>query len=246
MLNTPDPVAGRPPSGPADGPLAGEHDLHVLRHRVVDLAVSAIHGCRWASLTQLQDGELQTTAATAPLVGAVDAAQFRLGEGPSLDAFLAVDTCLVPDTSDEIRWPSWCRTARILGVGSVLSVRLATPTRKVGALNLYASRPRAFRDPDVHDAHLLAAHAANALARTHEISAVETSLEARHIIKFAQEILMAADHRLTLGEAFRTLRQAAEISDTGLRRVAEGVIERRSDSLPRPRGATGHGAGGQM
>lgn len=37
---------------------------------------------------------------------------------------------------------------------------------------------------------------------------------------------MAADHRLTLGEAFRVLRQAAESSDTGLRRAAESVIER--------------------
>jgi AmiR/NasT family two-component response regulator len=77
------------------------------------------------------------------------------------------------------------------------------------------------------------------------------SLEARQIIKVAQEILLAADHRLTLGEAFRVLRQAAESSDTALRRVAEDVIEQGSGSTPGPRETAAHAtrtsrAGGPM
>lgn len=103
-VKTPDP-AGQPPPLHEDGPLAGERDLNIMTQRVVDLAVAAIRGCQWASLTQLQGGQLQTTASTAPVAETADAAQYRLEEGPTLDAFLAVDTCLVGDTINEIRWP---------------------------------------------------------------------------------------------------------------------------------------------
>ncbi len=234
----PDPVAGQSPPREPGEPLASEHDHVFVEQRVVDLAVAGIRSCQWASLTQLKDGELQTSATTGPGFDEADAAQYRLEEGPSLDAIWADDTYHVRDASTETRRPRWCRVAHALGVGSMLTVRLATSTRKVGALNLYASESKAFDDKDIQEAHRLAATAAVALARSREFSTLHRSLQTRHIVEIALEILMDADQRLTPGDAFRALCRAAEDDNIGLRRGAEVVIERHDAALPTLREAT--------
>jgi hypothetical protein len=223
--------------------LAAEHEPYLLKQGIVDLALAAVQGCDWASMTQLRGGKLGTAASTDPVVDRADAAQYRLEEGPSLDAIWAQDTCHVHDTSSETRWPRWCRAAHRLGVGSLVTVRLAAPARRVGALNYYASKADAFGDEDVQAAHVFAAQAAVAMVRLGDLSDLQRGMQTRHIIEIAQGILMADDRQLTPSDAFRVLRDTAHSQHVGLRDFAEQIVEARRPAVPLPRITGGVGLG---
>ncbi len=202
---------------------------------VVDLAVETVHGCDWAGITLHRGGRLQTPASTDPVVTRADDLQYDLGEGPCIDAIWADDTYLAPDLADETRWPRWVPAARDLGIASILSVRLATHELTVGGLNLYSSRPGVYDEDDVQVAHVYAAHAAAALAVSHQISTLQSALQTRHRIGVAQGILMQR-FGVTIDQAFQVLRRTSQDHNIKLRDLAEDVIDARG--IP-PRYANG-------
>jgi GAF domain-containing protein len=194
--------------------------------RVVRMAIETIDGCDYAGVSLRRGkGRVETPAATHQVVADCDALQYELSEGPCLDAISHRDTYVVKDTRTDPRWPTWCPRAAELGIGSILSVRLASTSETLGALNLYAARHDSFTSDDVDVAHVYASNAAVALVAAKRISGLETALETRHLIGVAQGILMQR-YGLSLDRAFEVLRRYSSQTNIKLRDVAAKVVAR--------------------
>lgn len=209
--------------------LAAQPDTAHTLQSVVDLAVATVAACDWAGVTVRRGKTLATPASTGAVVNEVDQLQYDLVEGPCIDAVWADDTYRIDDMATESRWPVWAPGAHRLGIGSSLSVRLATTDDTIGGLNLYAREPGAFDDDDVQLAHEYARHAAAALAVAHEVTTLRTALQTRHGIGVAQGILRAR-HRLTLDQTFTVLVRVSRDNNLRLAELADLVIE--ANGLP--------------
>jgi hypothetical protein len=102
--------------------LAGT-DAHATLQRAVELAVATIGPCDMAGVSVRQGrNQVSTPAWTDDLVTKLDAEQYRLQEGPCLDAVFIDEVYVVEDMANEDRWPRWAPFAAGLGVGSIVSV----------------------------------------------------------------------------------------------------------------------------
>ena len=169
-------------------------------------------------------GTLETVAATADVVRRADELQRELGEGPW---FSARDdrTLRSNDLANEERWSRWCAAAAEMDLASLLAVSLVHDGRRIGMVSLYSERPRFFDDDDEALPHLLARHAAIALARAEQELNLNVALDARKLIGQAQGILM---ERFGLDER---------------RAFAEHRPERRRPPAPGSRGQRDHRLG---
>jgi ANTAR domain/GAF domain len=201
---------------------------HTLQ-RIVDLAVETIEGCHLAGISMRHGKRVETPAASEPLVNQLDQWQYDLSEGPCLDAVFVDDMYVIEDMSTEDRWPNWAPKAASLGVQSVLSVRLATPSAVVGGLNLYSTALYAYDEDQVITAAVYATHASNAIAATGQISGLNTALETRHMIGLAQGLLMQR-YGLTEQQAFQFLARISQDANVKLRDVVAKVITEAKDN----------------
>lgn len=194
---------------------------------VLDYALRSV-GADSGSVMLLHDRKtIEIAGSSDDTAVAADRLQIECGEGPCLDAAIEVDDFLVVDTLEEQRWQTWCkRVADELDIRSVLSIRLNTPTSRIGALNLFATEPHRFARADAEVAHLLAGHAAVALASTRTESNLWRAIDARKLIGQAQGILM---ERFDLEEekAFAVLRRYSQHNNIKLREVAEQLVRTR-------------------
>jgi GAF domain-containing protein len=208
---------------------------------VLTYAVGAV-GADSACVMLLRRGgrEIEIAGATEPAAERADRLELETGEGPCLDAARDnADSAVIADTRIDQRWPVWCkRVAADLGIRSVLSVQLGTPSDRIGALNLYAGDPGRFDTDDLAVAHVLARHAAVALARDREHANLWRAIDARKLIGQAQGILMER-FDLDADRAFAVLRRYSQDNNLKLRDVAQRLIDaRRLPDDPRDAGPT--------
>jgi len=203
--------------------------------KVLEFARTAV-GCSHASVVFVHAKKrIETVASTHPAISALEAAQMELGEGPDVTIVEGRNSVLVDDTHREERWPAWAAAAAEAGFRSLVGVRLYTSERTYGSLNLYDSRPNRFNEEDRQVAHVVARHAAIALAKAHESDHLWRAIDARKLIGQAQGILM---ERYDLDEerAFEALRRYSQDNNVKLRDVAATVVsERRLSDAPGPR-----------
>ena len=157
---------------------------------VVRRALEVVPSSHHASVTMRRNGGTQTIASTSEMATDCDRLQYELGEGPCVDAALEQEPFVAGDLHSDRRWPTWGPRVADLGVHSVLSVQLSTPSEVLGALNLYAERRQAFDGDDVDAALIFTTHAANALGTARLVTGLQTAMESRHLIGVAQGILM--------------------------------------------------------
>jgi transcriptional regulator with GAF, ATPase, and Fis domain len=204
--------------------LLSEPRFELTAQRVVDLAVATIAGCDYAGISIRRGSVVQTPASTDVLVDQLDQEQYDLQEGPCLDAIWVEDTYQITDMSREERWPNWAPRAAAAGIGSTLSVRLATAKNLVGGLNLYSRDVDAFDDDAVLTAHIYATHASSAIALTEEVDGLRTAMQSRHAIGIAQGMLMLR-YGLDEDASFQVLRRLSSHENIKLRDVAARVIK---------------------
>lgn len=191
---------------------------------ITKLAVDTVPACDACGVSiRRPDGSVDTPACTSPSVEKADALQYELGEGPCLDAVWKLDTYVIEDMESEKRWPRWAPAAAGLGFQSIVSVRLDTPERTLGGLNLYARVPHAFDNTDVMIASIFARHAANALTATRRSDGLHTALQTRQAIGIAQGMLMQR-YGLSLDQAFEVLRRYSQDQNIKLRVLAEELV----------------------
>ncbi|BCY12718.1 GAF and ANTAR domain-containing protein [Actinoplanes sp. L3-i22] len=210
----------------------GETDLEGVMATVAELAKRTVPGAYEVSVTLIRDRGPHTVASTGAAADHIDKWQYERGSGPCLDACRARSTLSVDDVSAERRWPGWDENAGVVGVNSALSVGLPIRERVAGALNIYATSPRAFDEEAVVLAETFASYAAVALANAHLYDTtvtlaqhMQTAMESRAVIEQAKGIIMS-QRRCSADEAFTILSRASQESNRKLREVAADLVDR--------------------
>jgi len=198
---------------------------------IVLAARDALPGFDHVGLALLtRTGEVETKAATDPLVRELDHLQYTAGEGPCLSALRETPVVVVPDLRREQRWPRYLSSALRTGLRSQMAVRLSVGDQAtLGGLNLYST----VRDDIAPEAQELATsfatHAAIALHQAREIANLHDALESRKVIGQAIGIVMER-YQLNEDRAFAFLVRASSYGNVKLRDVAQELVDK-SNSL---------------
>lgn len=194
--------------------------------RVLSYALGAVD-CEYAGVIFVHGrSRVETAAATDPLIETLEKVQVECGEGPDIDVLTDRYSVLVSDTLIDRRWPNWAEQVATQGIRSLLSVRLYTSASTIGTLSLYDSRPDHFDLDDQAVAHMLARHAAVALASARTTENLWQAVDARKLVGQAQGILMER-YQLTADQAFAVLMRYSQDNNIKLRAVAEGLVSSR-------------------
>ncbi|MFT4265133.1 MAG: GAF and ANTAR domain-containing protein [Nocardioides sp.] len=205
---------------------AGADDERAAANRVIDQALELLPDVDWVSLTiKVRQEGYATLAASDDVARQADALQYALDEGPCIEAADRAEWFRSGSVASDPRWPAWGPRAAELGIGSLLSVRLAAGDGALGALNMYARPTGRFDDRDEVDfAVLYGAHAAASLTAAREIEGLHNAISSRHVIGLAQGILMER-FGLTVERSFDLLRRYSSESNVKLAAVAAELVD---------------------
>jgi GAF domain-containing protein len=192
---------------------------------VLSFALDAV-GCTQAGVAVLNRGRLEVAAVTDPVIKDIYRCQIDDGEGPLITAALERRTIRVSDTAKETRWPRWSTMISALGLLTVMQVPLTIAGKTVGVLSLYSTKVDGFDDDDEAVAHILARHAAVAVATARQEESLVEAVDARKLIGQAMGILMER-FAVDGDRAFAILRRYSQDNNIKLRAVAEQLIETR-------------------
>ena len=187
---------------------------------ITHTARATLAGVDGVSITLVEGRALRTIGATDPLVEAADAQQYRLGEGPSIDASLGVPLSHANDVGKDLRWQAYGRAVAELGIHAQTAIPLCAEGRLVGVLNLYSTQPGPLDEGVLEAAMRLANAAGELLWMTRRLDAVAQATAAGPDVAAATRIVMQR-YRLDEERAFHCLVQAAATSRVRLRQVAK-------------------------
>ncbi|MDP1821308.1 MAG: GAF and ANTAR domain-containing protein [Acidimicrobiales bacterium] len=206
-------------------------------HRIAEVTLEAVPAASVAGMSMLGEDEQPTTAIyTDEDSPEIDAAQYREGKGPCLDAWRTQEPVLLAEFDDEATaaYPGFVAACLEHGIASTLSLPMVSGDTGIGALNLYSPKPDAFSDADQLLGRNLAAATSVVLAN---VSAYWTAfdlsenlnqaLQSRAVIEQAKGILMAGSRNMTADEAFDLLRKASQRENVKLNEIARRIVERR-------------------
>ena len=206
--------------------LSGAGDSEAALHRIVDLAVKYVEGCRCASIITLRGKQPHRLAISDETAEQLDRLQFELNSGPGLDAAQLEASYVVRDLLSEQRWPKFATLAsQATPIRGVLAFSLIPGQHS--ALTMYTEHASGFTDEAIDIATIFASHAASlvALMAAEDHSAnLETALQSSREIGIALGILMA-HRKITHEAAFALLRTASQTLHRKLRDVASEVVE---------------------
>ncbi|WP_111766163.1 GAF and ANTAR domain-containing protein [Nakamurella deserti] len=209
----------------------GRLTLEDLLVQVAEFAVRAIPGADGAGLTLLEPNREDIIVKSTEFVRQIDDIQYRLGEGPCISAAAEGLTMRSGSLGGDPRWPRFGPRAGRLGVHSVLSLPLLTPSGVVGAMNVYAHARNAFDVRAEQLGQLFAApaaitvHNAQILAQTARLAEqLQAALTTRPMIDQAIGILRARGG-IESPEAFARLRHLSQTEHVKLSVVAERIVE---------------------
>ena len=188
-------------------------------------AIELMPGTDWVSLTVRSSRvSFLTLAASHDVAEQADELQYVLREGPCVQASTRGEWYLSSDVASDARWPRWGPQAAALGIGSLLSIQLASNDEPLGALNMYSSRAGAYSDRDEVDFALLyGAHVAMSLTSAQELTGLHSAILTRHTIGVCQGMLMER-YDLDRDASFTLLtRYAAELGRP-LAEVAADIV----------------------
>lgn len=218
--------------------LAAAGDLNAFLADLVRVAAGQTPRAEACGLTLARASGGVTVAASSELAERADERQYRVDDGPCLQAMREGVVVRVADMAAEERWGAYPALAAQVGVRSSLSLPLVVADRSRGALNFYATGPAAFTDADEQVATRWAAQATGALAVALRIADGDEraeqllgGLDTRTRIGQAVGLVMAQE-RCSAEEAFRLLTLASQRRNVKLREVALGVVEAFESGLP--------------
>jgi GAF domain-containing protein len=202
--------------------LQEEHgDVSATLQAITRAAVNAVPGADECGISLvIGRRRVESRAPVGELPRIIDELQQRLGEGPCLDAAYEQKTVRIDDIESETRWPRFCPEAASAGLRSVLSIQLFVTGDNLGALNLYARRPHAFKEESESVGLVFASHAAIALAGAENEQNLRTALTTRDQIGQAKGILMER-FKITADRAFAVLVGASSRTNRKLTDIAE-------------------------
>ncbi|MCR6483645.1 GAF and ANTAR domain-containing protein [Amycolatopsis sp. OK19-0408] len=212
--------------------LRQEDDFRVLLRHVCLQVRQAVPGVGEASITLATGDEPHTASATSDVVHDLDRDQYRLGDGPCLEAIRTGKIVRTSVTDAAERWPDFARGARDAGFGSFLAAPLVADDEYCGAVNCFGRQDDGFAEIEAQLLELYTA-AVEAVFRVYHryVQARETAdhlrtaLTSRAVIDQAKGMLMAI-RRIDADDAFAVLVEQSQRENTKLREVAEQFVAR--------------------
>ncbi|MFD2081799.1 GAF and ANTAR domain-containing protein [Actinopolymorpha cephalotaxi] len=212
----------------AQAPALGLHGLEA----VAEVAVRAVSGATWASVTLANSDSFWTTAATHQHAIQADEVQYALGSGPCVDAIVDGMAYRLEDVARDRRWPGFGRRAAgDLSVASMLScpvVLMPVPDSDLRAsLNVYSDRRDGFDNEAVEFLMLLAGYGdlvATAVDDRDRARHLEQALSSNRDIGIAIGVLMAT-YKITRDRAFDMLKAVSQHTNRKMRDLATEVAE---------------------
>jgi GAF domain-containing protein len=207
----------------------------VVLERIIQAAATGCGNTGGVGLLLLgSDGQLRYVVAAGRPRRSLAGSQVRLGEGPSVDAFLQDAPVASRDLAGEPRWPDFRPLALAAGIRAWLSVPVCQRRGPIGALDFARTDPRPWQPQDLAAANafarLIVATLQLATARQEEAlsPALRFAVEHDARIEQARGVIMERE-RLDEVAAVDLLRLQAQIEGQPIRAVAERLLAR-----PRP------------
>ncbi|HEY0816621.1 MAG TPA: GAF and ANTAR domain-containing protein [Pseudonocardia sp.] len=206
--------------------------------QLAHLAAAMLPGELSCGITVRRDRRPITVASSDERASQVDEIQYSHDRGPCLTSLANGQVVRIEDLAADDRWPDYQTPALAHGVRSSLSQPLHAEQKVIGALNLYATRPRAFGPREETVAAGFADEASRALtlavrlAERAEMSQnLQNALESRAVIDQALGIIMS-QNRCTADEAFEILRATSQNRNVKLRDIAVALVVAVSGQSP--------------
>jgi GAF domain-containing protein len=207
-----------------------EEDLGVVFQAICDQAIRVIPGADMASITLVSSGKPETAASTDDRAAAIDADQYKEGDGPCLRAAATGEVVRVDVSTAEELWPRFTACARERGVASYLAVPLTVDESLSGAMNLFGFQTHGFLEVEGKLLELYTTLVEVTLRSTRRYLRARESTEqlrraltSRAVIEQAKGILMAA-RGLTADEAFDALVASSQRANVKLNEIAAKFV----------------------
>ena len=199
--------------------------------RIVQAAATGCDSTGGVGLLLLgSDGQLRYVVAAGRPRRSLTGSQLRLGEGPSVDAFLQDAPVSSRDLAGEPRWPNFRPLALAAGIRAWLSTPVRQRHGPIGVLDFARTDPQPWPPQDlaaaIAFARLIVATLQLATARQQALSpALRFAVEHDARIEQARGVIMERE-RLDEVAAVELLRLQAQIEDQPIRAVAERLLSR--------------------
>lgn len=192
--------------------------------RAVQMCVETIAHCDMAGVSVVTDRSIETLVASDEDLRSIDDLQFRIHEGPCLDALRVDDFVTSGDLAHDTRWPTWGpELAARTGMRSSMSFRLFNTRGSFGVLNMYASRTDAFDHEDVLEGHVLAAMTAASAAASIKEAQLEQAIASRTVIGQATGMVMER-FGLDADAAFSVIRRLSQAHNVKIHTLAREMV----------------------
>lgn len=205
------------------------YEIGEVLYRLTD-QVTEVLGVSGAGVSLAEGGRLRFVAATDPAVVTIEEAQVEIADGPCHDAWRTAEVVIESDLARAQRWPAYAAVALATGQRAVAGVPMMVAGERIGAVNIYHTRPYRWPVEDLEAARLLADMTAGYIVnqRTLEHSQrltqqLQQALDSRILIEQAKGVL-AERHGLDLASAFELLRQHARSHNRTVNAVARDVV----------------------
>jgi GAF domain-containing protein len=212
--------------------LGEEDDFRILLRHVCLQVRHAVPGVGEASVTLVTGEVPHTASATSGVVSELDGEQYRLGDGPCLEAIRSGKIVRTSIADAVEQWPGFARGAVEAGFGSFLAAPLVADAQFAGAVNCYGRQDDGFEEIEAQLLELYTA-AVEAVLRVYHrylraretAEHLRTALTSRAVIDQAKGMLMAI-RQIDADDAFALLVEQSQRENTKLREVAERFVER--------------------
>jgi GAF domain-containing protein len=200
--------------------------------RIVQAAATCCGSTGGVGLLLLNpDRQLCYVAAVGRPRRALAGSQLRLGEGPSVDAFLRDAPVASRDLAGESRWPNLRPLALAAGIRAWLSAPVRQRHGPIGVLDFARTDPQPWQPRDLAAAtgfaRLIVATLQPATARRQQALSPALRFAVDHDARIEQACdLIMQRERLDQVAAVELLRLQAQIEDQPIRAVAERLLAR--------------------
>lgn len=218
--------------------LLATEDITDFLEELATLAAKVLIGDFFCGITMRRGRAAFTVASSDTRASQVDEIQYGHDQGPCLHALSSGQVVVVDDLTQDDRWGGYQMPALGHGVRSSLSLPLRADGQVIGAMNIYATQPRAFGPQEQLVAGRFVDEASRALAlavrlaeRTEMSEHLQRALASRAVIDQALGIVMG-QNRCTTDDAFNVLRSISQNRNVKLHAIAVEMITAVSGQPP--------------
>ena len=202
--------------------------LHTLVERSVELLAADAAGLMLAD----QRGHLEVMAASSEEARVLELFELQSSQGPCMDCFTTGEALINIDVAQMVhRWPLFATAASVAGYRSAYALPLRLRGHVIGAMNLFCTTELPLTTDDVALGQGMADIATIGLlqqrrALEHDIltEQLQAALNTRIVIEQAKGVL-SERARITLGEAFGSMRALARRTQRPLTVIAYAVLD---------------------